>query len=122
MENQKKALAVLNDLLFRVKIQDAAKRAGVEVTFVQLHRDALAQAKIQPAVIILDLNDVLTEPLTLIEKLKGDDETRNIHILGYVSHVQAELIQAAREKGCDEVMARSSFVQNLPKILSRYHE
>ncbi len=122
MENRKKAVAVLNDLLFRVKIQDAAKRAGVEIVFVQSLGDALTQAKSQPAVIILDLNDTLTEPLSLIETCKGNDETRSVHLLGYVSHVQTDLIQAAREKGCDEVMARSAFVQNLPKVLSRYNE
>jgi len=116
----KKVIAVLNDLLFRVKIQEAAKRAGVEVVFVPSQGEALQQAQGQPAVVILDLNDPKTEPLDTIQKLKGDSETRHIRLLGYVSHVQADLIQAARERGCDEVMARSAFSQNLPKILSRY--
>ncbi len=122
MANQKKVVAVLNDLLFRVKIQEAAKRAGIDVVFAQSPGEALAQARDQPAVIMLDLNDTNIEPLDLIEKLKGNDGTRNIRLLGYASHVQTDLIRAAREKGCDEVMARSAFVQNLPKILGRYGE
>jgi hypothetical protein len=32
--------------------------------------------------------------------------------------VQTDLIQAARESGCDRVMARSAFSQNLPAILA----
>ncbi len=122
MANGKKVVAVLNDLFFRVKIQEAAKRAGVELVIVQSQGEALAQAKDQPAVMILDLNDVKTEPLNTIEKLKGDEETRNISLLGYVSHVQTDLIKTAQEKGCDVVMARSAFSQNLPKLLSRYNE
>jgi CheY-like chemotaxis protein len=120
MTDQKKAVAVLSDLFFRVKIQEAAKRAGLAITFVQSQGEALAQARNQPAVIILDLNDLQAEPLGTIEKLKSDDETRNITLLGYVSHVQTDLIKAAQERGCDVVMARSAFSQNLPKILGRY--
>ena len=111
---------MLNDLLFRVKIEEAAKRAGVELVVVQSQQETLNQAQNRPAIIILDLNDLKTEPLDTIGKLKSSPETRDISLLGYVSHVQADLIQAAREKGCDEVMARSAFSQNLPKILSRY--
>ena len=122
MVNQKKVVAVVSDLFFRVKIQEAAKRAGLEITFVQSQAEALTQAQSQPALIILDLNDATTEPLNTIEKLKGGEETRNISLLGYVSHVQTDLIQAAREQGCDVVMARSAFSQNLPGILSRYSE
>jgi len=122
MPNQKKVVAVLKDLFFAVKIQEAAKRAGLEVVLVKSQEEALKQAKARPAVIVLDLNDTGAEPLDTIEKLKGDDETRRISLVGYVSHVQTDLIKAAREKGCDVVMARSAFSQNLPEILSRYGE
>ncbi len=122
MANGKKVVAVLNDLFFRVKIQEAAKRAGVELVIVQSQGEALAQAKDQPVVMILDLNDMKAEPLSTIERLKGDKETRNISLLGYVSHIQTDLIQSARERGCDVVMARSAFSQNLLKLLSRYSE
>jgi len=36
--------------------------------------------------------------------------------------VQAELKMAAQQKGCDVVLARSAFSQNLPTILRRYAE
>jgi PleD family two-component response regulator len=120
MTNEKKVVAVLNDLLFRVKIQEAAKRAGFEITFAQSQEEALRQAQNGVAVVLLDLNDAKTEPLHTIEKLKGGEKTRNIPLLGYVSHVQTDLIKAAQAKGCDTVMARSAFVQNLPRILDRY--
>ncbi len=122
MTNQKKVVAVLSDLMFTVKIQEAAKRAGMETVFVATQQDALAQARQNPAVIILDLNHSAGDPLDTIGKLKGDDETREINLLGYVSHVQVDLKKAAQERGCDVVMARSVFSQNLPALLGRYAE
>jgi PleD family two-component response regulator len=106
--------------MFTVKIQEAAKQAGLEPVFVKSHDDALAQAKQKPALMILDLNDVATEPLDLIVTLKENDETCAIDLVGFVSHVQADLKKAALEKGCNLVIARSAFSQNLPTILRRY--
>ena len=48
----KKVLAVLEDLFFTVKINEAAKRAGLPITFVKSEQDALEQAKLHPALII----------------------------------------------------------------------
>jgi CheY-like chemotaxis protein len=106
--------------MFTVKIQDAAKRAGLEVTFVKSQDEAVAQARSLPAVMILDLNITAVDALQLIETLKSDAETSGVDLLGYVSHVQADLKQAAQEKGCDQVIARSAFSQNLPTMLRRY--
>ena len=41
-------------------------------------------------------------------------------MIGFVSHVQTELKQRAKEIGCDTVVARSVFAQNLPAILEGY--
>jgi CheY-like chemotaxis protein len=117
---RKKIVAVLSDLMFTVKIQEAAKRAGMDVAFAKSRGEAMAQAKLNPAVMILDLNGTSTDALELIDALKADTETSQLDLIGYVSHVQAELKQAAQEKGCDMVIARSAFSQNLPTILKRY--
>ena len=117
---KKKIVAVLSDLIFTVKIQEAAKRAGLEVTFVSSKEKALAQAQDKPAAMILDLNDSRVNALELIGTLKGDPGTSGIELVGYVSHVQVDLKQAALDKGCDLVVARSAFSQNLPSILNRY--
>ena len=117
---KRKIVAVLSDLMFIVKIQEAAKRAGLEVVFVKSAEDAIAQAKENPAVMIVDLNTTSLDALDVISKLKGNSETKGVCLLGYVSHVQGDLKQAAHEKGCDIVIARSAFSQNLPTILRRY--
>ena len=122
MPNKKKIVAILSYLMFIAKIQEAAKRVGLEAVFVKTEQDALEKAKENPAVIILDLNANNLEPLDVIEKLKADGATSKISLVGYVSHVQVELKMAAQQKGCDVVLARSAFSQNLPTILRRYAE
>jgi PleD family two-component response regulator len=118
---KKKILAVVDDLLFTVKISDAAKRAGLEAEFVKSEKDVMEKAMHeQPLLIILDLNNSSVRPLELISKLKSDGDLRQISLIGYLSHVQGELKQKAQEAGANIVMARSAFSQNLPQILKRH--
>jgi len=117
---RKKIVAVVSDLMFMVKIQEGAKRAGMDVTFAKSREEALAQAKLHPAVMILDLNGTSFDAVELIGALKADAETSQLDLVGYVSHVQVDLKQAAQQRGCDTVIARSAFSQNLPAILQRY--
>jgi PleD family two-component response regulator len=118
---KKKILAVVEDLLFTVKISDAAKRAGLDVEFVKSERDVIDKATHEkPLLVILDLNFTAVQPLKLISKLKSDGEMKQISVIGYLSHVQGELKQQAQEAGANIVMARSAFSQNLPQILKRH--
>jgi PleD family two-component response regulator len=120
MLEPKNVLAVLEDLFFTVKIKEAAKRAGLPITFVKSEHDVLEQAKNQPALIIIDMNFQGVDPLNLIRKLKADEHTKRINLLGYLSHIQGELKVQAQEAGCNMVLARSAFSQNLPQILKRH--
>jgi PleD family two-component response regulator len=118
---KKKILAVVEDLLFTVKISDAAKRAGLEVEFVKSERDVLEKAAAEkPLLIILDLNFSAVQPLKLISKVKSNGDMKQISVIGYLSHVQGELKQQAQEAGANIVMARSAFSQNLQQILKRH--
>jgi PleD family two-component response regulator len=116
----KKVLAVVSDLFFSVKINDAAKRAGMSVEFVKDEEEVLVKAKAKPTLIIFDLNFESVNPLALIRKLKANAEYKGISMIGYLSHIQGELKQAAHETGCDMVLARSAFSQNLTQILKRH--
>jgi CheY-like chemotaxis protein len=117
---KKKVLAVLEDLLFTVKINDAAKRAGLEVEILKSEKDVLEKAKEKPLLIIMDLNCACVEPIRLISSLKSSPETKSISLIGFLSHLQGELKQQAQEAGANMVMARSAFSQNLQQILKRH--
>ena|SRR5436190_20021641 len=111
-------LAVVSDLFFSAKINEAAKRAGVTLEYVIAEKDVLEKAQSNPALIIFDLNFEAVHPVELIGKLKGNPGLKHISLLGYLSHVQAELKMKAQGAGCDVVMPRSAFSMNLPQILS----
>ncbi len=118
---RKKILAVVEDLMFTVKISDAAKRAGLDVEFLKSERDVIEKAtEEKPLLIILDLNFSAVQPLKLISKVKSNGEMKQISVIGYLSHVQGELKQQAQEAGANIVMARSAFSQNLQQILKRH--
>ncbi|MGQ9635439.1 MAG: response regulator [Bryobacteraceae bacterium] len=116
----KRLLALVSDLLFTVKITDAAKRAGMQAEFVKSEKELFEKLHSKPALIILDLNFTGVQPLKLISKLKHNPDLKDTNLLAYVSHVDGELKQKAHEMGCDMVMARSAFSQNLLMILKRH--
>jgi CheY-like chemotaxis protein len=72
----------------------------------------------RPALVIFDLNATTLRPLDAVAALKADPDLRAIPTLGYVSHVQTDLIDAARRAGIDEVLARSAFSDQLGRILT----
>ena len=120
LKEKRKVLAVVDDLLFTVKINDAAKRAGLDAQFIKSEKDLLDKAEDKPLLIILDLNATSVHPLNLISKLKGNGDLKNVSVIGYLSHVQGELKQKAQEAGANMVMTRSAFSQNLQQILKRH--
>lgn len=113
-------MAVLEDLFFTVKINESAKRAGMPVEFLKNEADVLEKAKGKPSLILIDLNYGGIDPLELVKKLKSGDETKSVPLIGYLSHVQGELKQQAQQAGCNMVLARSAFSQNLLQILKRH--
>ncbi len=114
----------IEDLFFIAKIQETARKLGVKVAFVKNEKDAVAALTAGseddlPGLIVFDLNNANAKPLTLIPKLKAKLK-RNTSIVGFLSHLQGDLKAKAVEAGCDTVMPRSAFSQNLPNLLRRY--
>jgi hypothetical protein len=56
----------------------------------------------------------------LIAKLKGNAETKDISLIGYLSHIQGELKLQAQAAGCDMVLARSALSLNMLQIFKRH--
>jgi CheY-like chemotaxis protein len=115
----RKVVAAVEDLLFRSKISETANQLGVETLFPRSPKKLVAEVQATPPnLLVLDLNSTRFEPLMLLRQLKSDEALRNVPIVGFLSHVQKDLAVAARESGCDRVMARSAFTRDLPQILS----
>lgn len=113
-------LAVVDDLMFAVKIDAAARQSGVKVEYAKTHAEALEKAKELPSVVLLDLNHNKVDVLKLIKAFKKDEDLKKVSLLGFISHVDGEKKQAAVDAGCDSVVPRSAFSVNLPQILKRH--
>jgi PleD family two-component response regulator len=113
-------LAILDDLLFTSKIRATAKQIGATLSVAKSRDSALAEMRANlPALVIIDLNNPRTDPLGIVADMKGDPALVSIPTVGFVSHVQTELIDAARQAGVTDVMARSMFAERLPQILAK---
>ncbi|HTZ89942.1 MAG TPA: hypothetical protein VMA71_06365 [Alloacidobacterium sp.] len=114
----------IDDLFFLAKIQETARKLGVKVGFVKADKDIVSKLvdtpeDAKPSLIVFDLNNANAKPLTLIPKLKAKLK-RGTSVIGFLSHLQGDLKVKALEAGCDMVMPRSAFSQNLPNLLRRH--
>lgn len=110
-----RVVALIDDLFFQMKLAETAKQLGLELKVASNPEALLGLLESQPKLVIVDLN-ARNHPLAAIEKLRQTNQ--QIRVIGFLSHVQQDLALQAQAAGCDEVLARSSFTQNLPALLS----
>ena len=110
-----RVVALMDDLFFQMKLAETAKQLGVEVKVATNGEALLGLMASEPKLVIVDLN-ARSQPIAAIEKLRQTQ--KDVRVVGFLSHVQTELAAQAQAAGCDEILPRSSFTQNLAAILS----
>ena len=109
-----RVVALMDDLFFQMKIAETAKHLGLEFKVATNAEALMGLLNPAPKLLIVDLN-ARSQPLAAIQRLRA--EKNGVRIIAFLSHVQRELAEQAQAAGCDEVMPRSSFTQNLAAIL-----
>ena len=110
-------LAIVDDLLFRAKLEASATHLGTALTVASAERAlGVFQQDQSWQLVILDLNVSSRDPLTLIRAMREVAPT--MPIIGYCAHVQRELPAQAMSAGCTTVLPHSALVQRLPELLS----
>jgi hypothetical protein len=107
-------IVAVRDLLFRSRIQSAAERLGVP--FALAARGASLEQAVREAgggTLLVDL----TQPGVLAEiaAARGAGAAR---VVGFLGHLQTDLMAEAAAAGVDEVLARGELVKRLDGILS----
>ena len=119
MTDSKETVAMLvADMFFEAKINNAATASGRVVERVRSQEQLEGLAANPPSLIIIDLNSDRLDPLEAIRFLKSSVALGTVPIVGFVSHVQTELIRNAQSAGCDHVLPRSAFTQLLADIVA----
>ncbi|HEX7622045.1 MAG TPA: hypothetical protein VF400_00630 [Anaeromyxobacteraceae bacterium] len=109
-------LAAVRDLLFRSKIEAAARRLGVELAFAP--RDAPLSAAARgrpPALVLADLGEAgaMDELRAIRSELPG------VRIVGYLGHLRTELRDEALGLGVEDVLTRGQLAASLDDVLLR---
>jgi PleD family two-component response regulator len=117
---QGKILVIVEDLFFLAKIREAAKHLHIELEGARPEQAIEKLAERAYSLVVLDLNHRSGRAIELLDVMKKNPRSREVPVLGFLSHVQGDLAAAARASGCDRVMARSAFSQHLAEIFSSY--
>ena len=113
-------LSISDDLIFASKIAATARAKGFAVVSARSGQAALiAATQAPPNAVIVDLNNPGLKIGELIEGLREACPAMP-RLIAYGSHVDAESLKAAKQAGCDHVMARSQFVKQLETHLARW--
>ena len=119
------AIALIDDLFFVAKVRETAKLAGVTLETAATGQALLQAAAASPgALILVDLN-ARHGALEALERLcasngqarLADGQGNPRRVIAFLSHVQTDLAERARQAGCQDVLPRSTFTQNLAEIL-----
>jgi CheY-like chemotaxis protein len=106
-------LVLSDDLIFTSRITGTARSLGLSIRTAN-SLDALRQRVVveAPSCVIIDLHHPGLDVAELLAYLRENCPAMP-RVVGYGSHVDAPRLKAAREAGCDVVLPRSAFVEQL---------
>lgn len=110
-----RVLVVSRDLIFKTKISALARESNVTVTSVRSLSELQEALHPDVRLVLVDLGIKEIPPREVVECAQRS--ASQPRIVGYYSHVEHEVGEAAREAGIPEIVARSKFVQRLPDLL-----
>ncbi len=108
-------VAIVSDLIFQSRIEAVARQSGAEIAIYR-HVDRVLEALPGAGLLMVDMNIESADPLALVETARTQHP--ELRIIAFLAHVQKELAERAALAGADEVLARSTFVERLPEIVS----
>lgn len=109
---------LVQDLMFKSRIGEAARGAGIAVHAAPRGRLVESCRESGARLVIADLDDRGRDALPELAALRADPALAGVRVIGFLSHVDAARAVAAREAGLERVMARSAFVKELPTLLA----
>jgi len=107
-------LLLSDDLIFTSRVTGTARAAGLAVKAARAVEALEALARQQhPTCVLVDLANPGLELPELLSRLRAVCPQMP-RVVAYGSHVDAAGLRAARAAGCDVVLPRSAFVEQLP--------
>ena len=112
-------LVLCDDLIFASKVMATGRALNIPAAMSRTPEKALAKcAESMPACLIVDLNYPGLNLAEFLESLR--DQAGKPILVGFGSHVQADVLKEARKLGFDHVMPRSQFHECLESELPKW--
>ncbi len=109
-------ILLIPDLFFSVKVADVARGLGYQTREVANADTLVAAAREGARGVVLD-TQAGSDWQNAVRVLKADPATARIPILAFGSHVDVTATRAAVAAGCDRLVTRGKFAQELPHLL-----
>lgn len=110
------ALLLCADLLFTSKVTGTGKAMGAPVRVFPAVEPLLAAIGPSTGLVLVDLSQPASTSAGDLERLKRALPP-SAKLVAYGSHVDAARLDEARSAGCDLVLPRSRFVEELGRLL-----
>jgi CheY-like chemotaxis protein len=113
-------LFLTKDLVFSSRLSGLTQASGIELCVVSQADQLVANASTdQVQLVLLDLSMPGLDPKQLVPQLRRLTRPPKA-IIAFGPHVHAARLAAAREAGCDEVLALGVFNSRMAGVLAEY--
>jgi PleD family two-component response regulator len=108
--DNKTILVAVSDVFFYTKVRDALKPQGYQLEKARTERDLVEKASaLQPAAVILNINDETLDAFKALEALKGDERSKTIPVLAFANHEEVDNWKRAQKLGVTKIVSRNEF-------------
>jgi CheY-like chemotaxis protein len=106
----------VEDLFFRSKIEATARHLNVPVRFAEA-KDLCREAEREDTAAVLLEVSADGASIEAIRKLRQDNRTSKLPVIGFLRHTDRGLAQQAEGAGFTRVLPRSEFSETLPDLV-----
>lgn len=106
-----------DDLLFSSNLSASVGRLGYRPVVVRSEAALQAALREGPCAVIVNLAARGFDATEAIRRIKDDETTREIPLLGFCGHRDVERTRRAKTAGCDAVTTNGAVTADLPRLL-----
>ncbi len=106
----KTVLVAVGDIFFYTKVRDALLPRGYRLERIRAQDEVTAKAAtLQPAALILNMNDLALDAFQALAQLKADESLKTIPVLAFANHEEVDTWKRARDLGVSKIVSRNEF-------------
>jgi CheY-like chemotaxis protein len=113
-------LYLTKDLFFASRVTATARSLGAELAVVGSVEELLQKAQEQPlSLVLLDLDSPGADAAAIVAGLR-EQAAHAPAVIAFGSHIHEARLTAARQAGCDQVLARGQFDRQMASLLREH--